>query len=109
MSVQSAIAFINKVNEDTALQNRIKTLKGGDLNALLNVATESGFKFTADDWSTAIVAGSSAELSEDDLNNVAGGIVVINSQPSLTINPILQSFGGTQGNISIAGHEISHG
>lgn len=71
MAYQSALAFINRVNGDTTLQNCVKSIN--DVDTLLKVATESGFEFTAEEWQQAVTNTQAGELSESDLDQVAGG------------------------------------
>jgi predicted ribosomally synthesized peptide with nif11-like leader len=71
MAYQTALAFINKVNGDPALHERVKSI--GDMDTLLKTAAEAGFTFTAEEWQQAVTHASSGELSESDLDQVAGG------------------------------------
>src|SRR5579859_3848324 len=81
MSPQNVLAFINKVNDDPALQARIGSLPDG-VKSLVKFAAASGFVFTAEEWNAAIAA-SSQTLSENELNQVAGGLVPAVQSPQL--------------------------
>src|SRR4051812_26739435 len=72
MSQEQAMAFIQRVNQDEPLRSRIGGLSS-NLNALLAVAAETGYTFTAAEWGTAIQQAQSEQLSESDLDGVAGG------------------------------------
>src|SRR5258707_944109 len=96
MSEQNVLAFINQVSSDSALQERIGALPD-DMGALVQLASAAGFSFTAEEWK-AVAASCFGELSESDLDNVAGG-AVSQVRPCLSpeaavrcIKPI--SFGG---------------
>jgi predicted ribosomally synthesized peptide with nif11-like leader len=69
----TVLSFLNKA-ADPALQAR---LRGQDVASLVKIAAESGFVFTAEEYQATIV-DQSAELSLEQLDNVAGGF---NPQP----------------------------
>jgi predicted ribosomally synthesized peptide with nif11-like leader len=71
MTPQTALAFIKKLNADNDLLNHVSSFKGVD--ALLQLAAESGYSFTVDEWRQALSSMESGELSEDELGKVAGG------------------------------------
>src|SRR5260221_10443647 len=81
MSAQNILEFVNKVNSDTSLQARIAALTA-EVNALVKLAAETGFVFTVDEWKRA-VGVSSEGLSEDDLKQVAGGLLPAVKTPQL--------------------------
>ena len=66
MSEEQLKAFIAKVQGDTSLQEQLKA--AADSNAVLAIAKEAGFSISADDLKNA-----QSELSEDELEGVAGG------------------------------------
>lgn len=75
MSKEQAIAFGKKVNEDSNLKNEIRGL-GRDIDAIVAVGAREGYSFTNADVKAAAkdrMAGEGAELSEADLEQVAGG------------------------------------
>jgi len=70
-----ASAFIQRVYADSNLRNQVIAL-GQDTDALLRLAGENGFQFTADEFQAAVREagyGAGEELSEAELANVAGG------------------------------------
>ena len=66
MSVESARAFANRVRNDPALRSRIEGAATDQ--ARLDIARAEGFDFTRDD-----VLKMRDELTDDDLDRVAGG------------------------------------
>ena len=65
MSEEQLKAFLEKVKGDTILQEKLKA--AADANAVAAIAKEAGFSISADDFNK------SSELSEKDLEGVAGG------------------------------------
>ena len=70
MAVENAKTFINTVNSDEALAQKLADAP--DMNAIVTRANEMGYSFSHDELQAAIdeVYG---ELSEADLDNAAGG------------------------------------
>ena len=66
MSEEQLKAFIEKVKGDTSLQEKLKA--AADANAVAAIAKEAGFSISADDLTKA-----QSELSEEELEGVAGG------------------------------------
>ena len=62
MSLEQLKAFLAKVQGDTKLQDKLKAAKSPD--EVVSIAKEYGHEFTADKFS---------QLSEDELEVVAGG------------------------------------
>lgn len=50
MSREHAVRFIEKAEEDTRLQARIKSIQRGDWDAFQAIAKEEGFEFTVEDF-----------------------------------------------------------
>jgi predicted ribosomally synthesized peptide with nif11-like leader len=74
MSKQTALAFIENVNHDSALRERVNHL--ADLAALIHFAEEVGYRFTEAEWNEAVrgaPAPAAHELSACELEQVAGG------------------------------------
>ena len=71
MSEEQLKAFLEKVKADTSLQEKLKA--AGDANAVAAIAKEAGFSISADDLTQA-----QSELSEEELEGVAGGCVLSN-------------------------------
>ena len=68
MSEEQLKAFLEKVKADTSLQEKLKA--AADANAVAAIAKEAGFSISADDLTKDQV-----ELSEDELEGVAGGFL----------------------------------
>ncbi|WP_050802726.1 Nif11-like leader peptide family natural product precursor [Synechococcus sp. WH 8016] len=66
MSEEQLQAFLEKVQGDTSLQEKLKA--AADANAVTAIAKEAGFIISADDLTKA-----QSELSERELEGVAGG------------------------------------
>ena len=66
MSEEQLKAFIEKVKADTSLQEKLKG--AADADAVVAIAKGAGFSFSADDINKA-----QSELSEEELEGVAGG------------------------------------
>jgi len=66
--------FGKKISEDEALRARVEAI-GDDMDAAVALAAEFGFTFTVDDLEALKPASDlpKGELSEDQLDNVAGG------------------------------------
>ena len=77
MSSSDVKAFLMKVNSDPALVAKAKAIGTTDYEKILVFAKELGFSFSEqelmDQLSDSI--GESSELSENDLDSVAGGTV----------------------------------
>ena len=67
MSEEQLKAFLEKVQVDTSLQEKLKAAV--DADAVTAIAKEAGFSISADDLKKAQVA----ELSDEELEGVAGG------------------------------------
>ena len=66
MSEEQLKAFLEKVQVDTILQEKLKAAANAD--AVTAIAKEAGFSISADDWKNA-----QSELSDEELEGVAGG------------------------------------
>ncbi len=66
MSEEQLKAFLEKIKGDTSLQEKLKA--AADSDAVLAIAKEAGFSISADDLTQA-----QSELSEEELEGVAGG------------------------------------
>ena len=67
MSEEQLKAFLEKVQNDTSLQEKLKA--AGDADAVVVIAKAAGFMISAEDLTKA-----QTELSEQELESVAGGI-----------------------------------
>ena len=68
MSEEQLKAFLEKVQGDTSLQEKLKA--AADADGVSAIAKEAGFSISADDINKA-----QSELSEEELEGVAGGII----------------------------------
>ena len=69
MSEEQLKAFLEKVQADTSLQEKLKA--AGDANAVAAIAKEAGFSISADDLTTK----AQSEISDQELEGVAGGFI----------------------------------
>jgi predicted ribosomally synthesized peptide with nif11-like leader len=72
MSIEQAKAFIEKLGSDENLLNQVNS--AGNDDARMQLAKAAGFDFTADEFNSVIDQLSGEELSEEDLDSVAGGL-----------------------------------
>ena len=72
MSEEQLKAFLKKVKTDTSLQKRLE--EAVDANAVVSIATESGFTITADDLKNA-----QSEISAEELDGLIGAGPAIQS------------------------------
>ena len=70
MSEEQLKAFLEKVQGDTSLQEKIKA--AADADAVAAIAKEAGFSISADDLTTK----AQSELSDEELEGVAGGTMI---------------------------------
>ena len=66
MSEEQLKSFLEKVKADTSLQEKLKA--AADADAVLEIAKEAGFSI-----STADLEKAQSELSEEELEGLAGG------------------------------------
>ena len=78
MSKEQLKAFLEKVKADTSLQDKLKA--ASDANTVAAIAKDAGFSISADDLKNA-----QSELSEEELEGVAGGCQINSAQ--LTFPP----------------------
>ena len=75
--------FVEKLAANRDLARSLAGIKPGDSAAILSLAASQGYNFTPEELeeatleARAIVSGSEGELSEEDLEQVSGGLVVI--------------------------------
>ena len=70
MSEEKLAALLAKLKDDTGLQEKLKG--AADLDAVLAIAKDAGFDVSKADW-LKYQAQRSLELSDEDLEKVAGG------------------------------------
>ena len=66
MSEEQLKAFLEKVQDDTNLQEKLKA--AADSDEVIAIAKEAGFMFSADELTKA-----QSELAEDELESASGG------------------------------------
>ncbi len=71
MSLQAAKDFIARVKEDKSLAKSIESAADDEVRRKIAAAT--GLIFTRDEMREALSEGGSKQLSDDDLDTVAGG------------------------------------
>ena len=87
MSEEQLKAFLEKVKGDASLQEKLKAAASPE--AAIEIAKDAGFAITAEDIQS--MQSATAELSDEELEGAAGGILMITSpleQPSQPSDPI---------------------
>jgi predicted ribosomally synthesized peptide with nif11-like leader len=72
MSTDNVYAFLTKLGDDNSLLQKIEEAQG-DVNALVAVGKSAGFDFSADELKSVMAQKNDAEMSEQQLAQVAGG------------------------------------
>ena len=99
MSEDQLKAFLEKVKGDTSLQEKLKA--ASDADAVVSIAKEEGFSISIDDIKAQLLELSDeagdVELSDEELEGVAGGVAVGELPASLReqllrIKPIASRF-----------------
>ena len=85
----AVVGFIKVSLSDQKLQAKQKSL---DLDGLVSFAGELGYQFTTDEFRTTITSLASSELSDDDLEQVAGGMGDGSVIPNPTNQQLITSF-----------------
>jgi len=76
MSLEELKSFSKKVVEDAELKKKAKEVGMENVDGLIALAKENGFNVSEEDFEKAAKeAQSSGELNEEDLEQVAGGVV----------------------------------
>ncbi|MER2492638.1 Nif11-like leader peptide family RiPP precursor [Catenovulum sediminis] len=76
MSVENLKEFSKNVVEDETLKKKVKAIGLEDVEGLAELARQNGYQVEAIDFQTlAAEVGTNEELSDDDLEQVSGGIV----------------------------------
>jgi predicted ribosomally synthesized peptide with nif11-like leader len=70
-------AFLNKLKDDTGLQEKLKG--AADLDAVVAIAKDSGFDIPKADW-LKYQAKQPLELSDEELEGVAGGALRVDEE-----------------------------
>ena len=77
MSEEQLTALLAKLNDDAGLQEKLKG--AADLDAAVAMAKEAGFDVSKADW-LKYQAKQTLELSDDELEGVAGGLPICFSE-----------------------------
>jgi predicted ribosomally synthesized peptide with nif11-like leader len=77
MSKQAVMQFIIKANQDKSLYEKVNTLPSNRVEALLDIARDAGFEFTADEFVATVL--DTGELNENDMEQIAGGAIYMNT------------------------------
>lgn len=98
MSAKDVVAFAHKLEGNDELQAKIKSLTPGDSAGVVTLASGLGFKFTVQELRDVIAQ--EGELTEEQLDQVAGGIIIVGSKPGTNailiglLLPAIQPPGG---------------
>ena len=79
MAREQALQFIQFANKDQRVQSKLQAVKDGGVG-LVKVGKEYGFDFTTEEMKSIVEAQQipeSGELSDEALESVSGGLVVI--------------------------------
>jgi len=78
MPIDDLKAFFAKLETDTALQEQARALQGSAdderVAGLCRLAADAGFTVTSEDWSSAAAGAAAAELDDESLRAVVGGL-----------------------------------
>jgi predicted ribosomally synthesized peptide with nif11-like leader len=93
MSIEAVTKFLEQAQTDDALGNRVKTViteRGAESSfELVELAAKHNFEFTATELMECLAGGKvNTELSEVELENVAGGISYLRTLLGRRDNPI---------------------
>ena len=80
MSEEQLKAFLEKVKADTSLQEKLNG--AADSDAVVEIAKEAGFAITVEDIQS--MQSQSGELSDEELEGAAGGILLTPPVPRQT-------------------------
>ena len=107
MATRDARAFFDKVRTDASLGGRVRALADTPeeqrIEALMRVANEAGFECSANDL-LALGQEVSNELSEGQLDQVAGGLSLTTSPQLKQLSPSITTFNAFM-SVSIIGEE----
>ena len=78
MPIDDLKAFFTKLETDAALQEQARALQGSAdderVAGLCRLAADAGFTVTPEDWKSAAAGAAAAELDDQSLRAVVGGI-----------------------------------
>ncbi len=81
MSEQQLAALLAKLKDDEGLQEKLKD--AADLDAVLAIAKDAGFEISKAAW-LRYQANQTLELSDEELEGIAGGDLIIRCTPRHT-------------------------
>ena len=84
MSEEQLAALLAKLKDDTGLQEKLRT--AADLDAVLVIAKDAGFDISKADW-LRYQAKQIIELSDEELEGVAGGILPLRPTRMFGVGP----------------------
>ena len=110
MSDGAVMEFLKKVDGDPDLREKLERALDDEGNAVasfLATAEEEGFQFTADEFLEVVqsrtVGDERAELSDDDLEAVAGGLTFGAPPMRRMVARVSRTFGGLRAGPGIRG------
>jgi predicted ribosomally synthesized peptide with nif11-like leader len=110
MSKQAVIDFLKKVDGDLGVLEKVDRAlddKGRAVELFLATAAEHGFQFTADEFFEAVQAEGidekSGELSDEDLEAVAGGLTFQSRRTRGMTSRAMKKFGSLRSGLGIRG------
>ena len=92
MSVERLNAFLEKVKDDTSLQEKLKG--ASDADAVAAIAENAGYKISSE-----VIEKSMSELTDKELEGLAGGVINQSQNSTVNYNPF--AIGG--GKVIIGG------
>ena len=84
MSEEQLAALLAKLKDDTGLQEKLRT--AADLDAVLAIAKDAGFDISKAEW-LRYQAKQIIELSDEELEGVAGGILPLRPTRMFGVGP----------------------
>ena len=81
MSEEQLAAMLAKIRDDAGLQEKLKGT--ADLDAVLAIAKEAGFDVSKAAW-LRYQANQTLELSDEELEGIAGGMGIYDTMPDFT-------------------------
>jgi len=110
MSKDAVIEFLKKVDGDLGLQEKLDGAlddEGRAVELFLATAAEQGFQFTADEFLEAVqaegIGEKDGELSDEDLEAVAGGMGFRSRRTSGMVSKATRRFGSYRSGVGIRG------
>ena len=95
MSKTNVLAFDLRIRGDKDLQSRVKALPANDADGLVKLGAEVGFRFSSSELLEVIgLSNSSDELSNEELDQVAGGAIDGYFPPQSPIMAMFTKQGG---------------